>query len=677
MFDSIVDKINRTWVLLFCLFPFIIIGFCLGNMIVLVTLCIIWSVPVSLYVIDTFGSSSFSIERKIGYNISRGTMYLLAIQYSILTIALLEYHIVNIVNVLHSSWWTISIAVLVLSLYIAMNCYIIKGFLLSKYDDGKDVLMPIYRNEDLTKESKCVFEAAINYSTIVSKQQEEIKNLENIQIPVPEEPSDNNKTPFVNYLKNLSNVPKSHAEFATLEQFILSVADKSGFYDFGDNIIHNLDEMLHDGVSYAAGLKDIVIDAKSSFADYISHHDHDTTYKLLSNIKKCITSDVHSPKFKFDIAHSHGEYGHFSTVIKHVTKDIGKGGAETFFDSDQLDNLNEDFAEHFSQHIDDIANSIPTSVDIDVWDSDFDCDAHFPLITTAIEVFKLGSKSLDDDVDMGSAIGKSINKIGLTAGGAYLGGVLGTLVFPGIGTLVGSMIGGWLGKKGAHSINTAELKRLQNELSEQIEILQQAAKEAQNNIEQYQKETTLNISSIAKDKNIVFEDIKKDNPFEEYSQNTMLIAVSIIIRDYLKHIIKNCEDDPNITSNQIQQLRQYIPSNAQINRYPQESLGLLLSSQKYIKNNINEDYRYNSELMNEICLKTIVKSITILKSLQALWYNKIFVEYKDSIYSIMKESNEHIKEYVENVDKEKKRIDEELDKVERIKKEVENEAKTL
>ena len=342
-----------------------------------------------------------------------------------------------------------------------------------------------------------------------------------------------------------------------------------------------------------------------------------------------------------------------------------------------MDNLNEDFAEHFSQHIDDIANSIPTSVDIDVWDSDFDCDAHFPLITTAIEVFKLGSKSLDDDVDMGSAIGKSINKIGLTAGGAYLGGVLGTLVFPGIGTLVGSMIGGWLGKKGAHSINTAELKKLQNELSEQIEILQQAAKEAQNNIEQYQKETTLNISSIAKDKNIVFEDIKKDNPFEEYSQNTMLIAVSIIIRDYLKHIIKNCEDDPNITSNQIQQLRQYIPSNAQINRYPQESLGLLLSSQKYIKNNINEDYRYNSELMNEICLKTIVKSITILKSLQALWYNKIFVEYKDSIYNIMKESNEHIKEYVENVDKEKKRIDEELDKVERIKKEVENEAKTL
>lgn len=641
------------------------------------TLCIIWSVPVSLYVIDTFSPPSFSIERKIGYNISRGTMYLLAIQYSILTIALLEYHIVNIVNILHSPWWTISIAALVLSLYIAMNCYIIKGFLLSKYDDSKDVLIPICRNEDLTKESKCVFEAAINYSTIVSKYQEEIKNLENIQIPVPEEPSENNKTPFINYLKNLSNVPKSHAEFASLEQFILSVADKSGFYDFGDNIIHNLDEMLHDGVSYAAGLKDIVIDAKSSFADYISHQDHETTYKLLSNIKKCITSDIHSPKFKFDIAHSHGEYGHFSTIIKHVTKDIGKGGAATFFDSEQLDNLNEDFAEQFSQHIGDIANSIPTNVDIDVWDSDFDCNAHFPLITTAIEVFKLGSKGLDDDVNMGSAIGKSINKIGLTAGGAYLGGVLGTLVFPGIGTMIGSMIGGWLGKKGAHSINTAELKRLQNELSEQIEILQQAAKDAQNNIEQYQKETTLNISSIAKNKNIAFEDIKKDNPFEEYSQNTMLIAVSIIIRDYLKHIIKNCEDDSNITSMQIQQLRQYIPSNLQINRYPQESLGLLLSSQKYIKNNINEDYRYNSELMNEICLKAIVKSITILKSLQALWYNKIFVEYKDSIYNIMKESNEHIKKYVENVDKEKKRIDEELDKVERIKKEVEDEAKTL
>lgn len=657
--------------------PFIITGICLGNMTVLIAFCIIWSVPISLYVIDTFSPSSFSLEKKIGYNISRGIMYLLAIQYSILSIVLSEFHIVNIANLLRSSWWAIGIAVVVVFLYIVMNCYIIKGFLFSKYGENNEVPIPTFQSEDLTRESKCIFEVAVNYSTIVSKQQDEIKKLDEIQIPVPEEPSDSNKTPFFNYLNDLSNIPKSHAEFASLEQFILAVADKSGVYDFGGNIIENLKDMLQDGVSYAKGLMDIVTDAKDSFLDYISHHDHETTCKLLDNITKCISSDFDSSKFKFDMAYSHGEYGHLNTVIKHLTNNIGKGSTDTFFDSNQFDDLNEGFAEHFSEHIHDIASAMPTGVDIDVWDSSFDCDAHFPLITTTIEVFKLGSKSLDGDVNMGRAFEKSINKIGFTAGGVYIGGILGSLVFPGVGTMIGSMIGGWLGKAGAHSINTAELKRLQKELSDQIDLLQRTAEEAQINIEQYQKETTLNISSIAKEKNIVFENIKKDNPFEEYSQNTMLIAVSIIIKDYLKHIIESCEEDPNITLEQLRHLKQYIPSNLQINRYPQESLGLLLSSQKYIKNNFSEDYRYNSELMNEICLKTVVKSITILKSLHVLWYNKIFVEYKDLIYNIMQESNEQIKEYVENVDKEKKRIDEELDKAERIKKEVEDEAKTL
>ena len=111
--------------------------------------------------------------------------------------------------------------------------------------------------------------------------------------------------------------------------------------------------------------------------------------------------------------------------------------------------------------------------------------------------------------------------------------------------------------------------------------------------------------------------------------------------------------------------------------YPKESLGLLLSSQKYIGNNMEEDYRCNSALMNEICLSSIVKSIAVFKSLQAFWYNKIYTEYKSSIYKVMKESNGQIETYVENIDSEKKRIDDEVDKAEHIKKQVEDEAKTL
>lgn len=43
----------------------------------------------------------------------------------------------------------------------------------------------------------------------------------------------------------------------------------------------------------------------------------------------------------------------------------------------------------------------------------------------------------------------------------------------------------------------------------------------------------------------------------------------------------------------------------------------------------------------------------------------------------MKESNGQIETYVENIDSEKKRIEDEVDKAEHIKKQVEDEAKTL
>lgn len=559
-----------------------------------------------------------------------------------------------------------------------MNYLIISGFLFEKVHVQEDVKVPIFEKQDLFTETKCVFEATQSYSEIVSLHHMQMEELRGLSIPVPQEPSETNKTPFVDYLKELSDMPKSHASLASLEQFALAIADKSGLYDFGDKIIDNLQGLAKDGVDYVADLKDILLGSKESFADYLSHHDQETTYTLLDNIKHCIYSDFHGAKIKFDLSHAHGEYDKLGTVLKHLASDTGKGSVETFFDSDKLDEINHDFAEHFSEHIDDIASSMPTDVDIDIWNPDFNCDAHFPLITTAIETFKLGSKYFsDDDIDMESAFEKSATKIGMTASGAYLGSALGTLVFPGVGTMIGAMIGGWLGKKGAHSINTAELKRLQGELTNQIQVIQDTAKLAQENIQRYQEETTANISAIAHRANFAFQSIKEDDPFQSYSENTMLFATAIIFRDYIVQLICDLKNGDDTQRKHAQILEQYLPSNQQIQMFPQESLGLLLSSQKYISNNMEEDYRYNWSLMNEICLSSVVRSIAVLKSLQVLWYNKIYTEYKGSIYKVMKESNGQIETYVENIDSEKKRIDDEVDKAEHIKKQVEDEAKTL
>lgn len=676
--NAIVDRINKGWLLIICLLPFVCIGAYMNRMALTISLLLIWFTPITLFILDQIPKNLFDIEKKIGYEISRGAFYLLAIQYSVLSIAVFGYHIINFDRIQSSPLWIKLCATIIVLAYLLMNYLIISGFLFEKVHVQEDVKVPIFEKQDLSTETKCVFEAMQSYSEIVSLHHMQMEELRGLSIPVPQEPSETNKTPFVDYLKELSDMPKSHASLASLEQFALVIADKSGLYDFGDKIIDNLQGLAKDGVDYVVDLKDILLGSKESFADYLSHHDQETTYTLLDNIKHCIYSDFHGAKFRFDLSHAHGEYDKLGTVLKHLASDTGKGSVETFFDSDKLDEINHNFAEHFSEHIDDIASSMPTDVDIDIWNPDFNCDAHFPLITTAIETFKLGSKYFsDDDINMESAFEKSATKIGMTAGGAYLGSALGTLVFPGVGTMIGAMIGGWLGKKGAHSINTAELKRLQGELTNQIQVIQDTAKLAQENIQRYQEETTANISAIAHRANFAFQSIKEDDPFQSYSENTMLFATAIIFRDYIVQLICDLKNGDDTQRKHAQILEQYLPSNQQIQMYPQESLGLLLSSQKYISNNMEEDYRYNWSLMNEICLSSVVRSIAVLKSLQVLWYNKIYTEYKGSIYKVMKESNGQIETYVENIDSEKKRIDNEVDKAEHIKKQVEDEAKTL
>ena len=676
--NAIVDRINNGWLLFICLLPFVCIGAFMNRVALTISLLLIWFTPITLFILDQIPKNLFDIEKKIGYEISRGAIYLLAIQYSVLSIAILGYHIISFDRIQGCTLLVkLCTAVIVLA-YLLMNYLIIKGFLFTKNHSQEDIKAPKFETQNLSAEANCIYEATQSYSEIVSLHHMQMEDLRELSIPVPQEPSETNKTPFVDYLKELSDMPKSHASLASLEQFALAIADKSGLYDFGDKIIDNLQGLAKDGLDYVVDLKDILLGSKESFADYLSHHDQETTHTLLDNIKHCIYSDFHGAKFRFDLSHAHGEYDKLGTVLKHLASDTGKGSVETFFDSDKLDEINHNFVEHFSEHIDDIASSMPTDVDIDIWNPDFNCDAHFPLITTAIETFKLGSKYFsDDDINMESAFEKSATKIGMTAGGAYLGSALGTLVFPGVGTMIGAMIGGWLGKKGAHSINTAELKRLQDELSKQIQVIQDTAKLAQENIQRYQEETTANISTIAHRENESFQSIKDDDPFECYSEDTMLFATVIILRDYIAQLISDLKNGDETQRKHAQVLEQYIPSNQQIKMYPKESLGLLLSSQKYIGNNMEEDYRCNSALMNEICLSSIVKSIAVFKSLQAFWYNKIYTEYKSSIYKVMKESNGQIETYVENIDSEKKRIDDEVDKAEHIKKQVEDEAKTL
>ena len=676
MFDKVIDKINDGWLLLFCIVPFAICGYIINDIFTNIAISLCWAIAIICFIIRALIDSGYGLYGLKKYEISQGTINLLAIQYSILSIVEIKYHIFN--SLWQSSGPLLRVILGVACvLYLIMNVAVWLGFVVKKKDDPKRIVIPQYKNQDIPKDAACVFSALDSFEDIINGHIREMDKLENLKIPVPEEPSEENKAPFVDYLQSLSNLPKTHPEFAALEQFVLMVADKSHLYDFGEDLSHSLVGMAKDGWGYAEGLKDLLIDTKCSVADYISNPTKETSLALWHNIQHCMQHDIHGAKFHLDIEHARGLWGKVGTLLKHSASDTGKGAFETFFNDDAFHDLNANFAEQFSEHLDDIASSIPTDIDLDVWDPDFNADAHFPMISTAIELCRLGAKYADGDVDMEKAAAKSGVKIGMTAGGAYLGGVIGSFLFPGVGTAVGAMIGGWLGRFGANKINKAETKRLQGELEDQVKRIELRAEEAKQNIEQYQRLTAENITDVAQRESENFEELKHDSPLAGYSEKSMLQAVSIIAKEYLVHFIHEEENKfGTIKEEELSKLKKYLPSADQIKVYPKESLGLILSSQKYIRDHFKEDYRYNSELMNEICISSVVQKMSLTKTLQTLWYNQVFNDYKASIANIMQKSNDYIKAYVDNVDIEKQAIDEEIARAEDIKKELEKEMKT-
>lgn len=676
MSDKIIDKINDGWFLLFCIVPFAICGYIINDILTNIAISVCWAVAIICFIIRSMIDSGYDLFGLKNYEISQGTINLLAIQYSILSIVEIKYHVLT--SLWQSSGSLLRFILCVAGvLFLIMNVAVWFGFVVKKKDDPKRIVTPKYNTHDIPKDAACVFSALDSFEAIIQGHKEEMDKLEELVIPVPEEPSEENKAPFVDYLQSLSSLPKSHPEFAALEQFALMVADKSHLYDFGEELSHSLVDMVKDGWDYAGSLKDLLIDTKCSVVDYISNPTKETSLSLWHNIQHCMQHDIHGAKFHLDIEHARGLWGKVGTVLKHSASDTGKGAFETFFNEEAFHDLNANFAEQFSEHLDDIASSIPTDIDMDVWAPDFNADAHFPMISTAIELCRLGSKYADGDVDMEKAATKSGVKIGMTAGGAYLGGVIGSFLFPGVGTAVGAMIGGWLGRFGANKINKAETKRLQGELEDQVKRIEERAEEAKQNIEQYQHQTAERITDVAQRESENFEELKHESPLAEYSDKSILQAVSIIAKEYLVHFIHEAEDKYGDSKEaETSYLKKYLPSADQIKEYPKESLGLILSSQKYIRDNFEEDYRYNSELMNEICISSVVQKMSLTKTLQALWYNQVFNDYKSSVANIMQKSNDYIEEYVDNVDLEKQAIDAEVARAEEIKIELEKEMKT-
>lgn len=674
MSDKIISKINEGWLMLFCIVPFAICGYILNDVFVNIAISVFWTIAVICYIIRILIDCGYGIKGFKDYEISQGTINLLAIQYTTLSIVEIKYHI--FASLWHSSGIFLRVILFFAGLlFLIVNVAVWLGFVVKKKNKQNNIIIPEYNAQDIPKDATCVLTALDSFEDVINEHMAEMERLSNLTIPVPNKSSELNKAPLVDYIQTLSDLPNSHSEFAAFEQFALMVVDKSRLNDFGEELSHSLGEIVKDGYDYAGGLKELLIETKNSFGDYISNRSEETTHAILKNFRRCLQHDIHSAKFHYDFDHAKGVWGKLGTVFKHITSDFGKGTFKTFFNEDDMRGLNEVFGSKFEEHMEDIASSLSTDIDIDVWDPDYNAEAHFPMISTAVELCRLGIKYTDGDVDMEKAFTKSGTKIGMTAGGAWIGAAIGSLL-PGAGTVVGAMIGGWLGRLGANKINKAETKRLQGELEEQIKRFEMRVEDAKHNIVQYQSQTIENITYVAYQERDNFEELKQESPLACYAKNTMLQAVLIIEKDYLEQFINDVENQYETNDEDISKLRSFLPSAEQIKNYPQECLELILSSQKYIRNHFKEDYRYNAELINEICISSVLQKICLTKTLQALWYNQVFNDYKTAVANVMQKTNDYIKDYVDKVGVEKQAIDKEVAIAEEIKRKLEMEMKT-
>lgn len=689
MSERVANKINEGLALILFMLPFIIWGTHVEDAGTTIVLAAIWAFPLLIYCFDWLlialsheGKGEVLINRvnHSKFILSRLSLYLLLFTWSLIVILLDHYRILSrerLGGVLHNSSIVGLIGLVVLlAVFVYANIYIFCGFVIERRTQNELIPeKPAVDYDSIPAEGKCLMESLDCFTKVIKEHQSDNGLIQSLQIPSYKGNVKDSKAPFMDYLNKLSAIPRSHPELASLEQFLLMVADNSGVNELMDSVGTNLQGLANDGVEYAKGLKDLLGETKDAVANFAHHPDSETCHNLLKNIAQSIDNDIHRPYFRFGFSHASGEYGKLGFAVKHLFQDMGKGAFKTFFDESSFHELNEDFVNTFSEHIDDIASSLPTDVEVDIWDPDFDGSAHFPVITTIIEAVKLGDKYMDGTVDMEKAFEKSATKVGLTAGGVYLGSIIGSFICPGAGTAIGAMLGGWLGRKGAKEINTSDLKELQNEFLEQSQHLKQRVEEAKNNIELYQHNANENIVGVVERESVRFEELKNVNPINNYDESASYKAVSIIVRDYLKSIVDAQEKQSKRMD--LSRLKSYIPTIEQISKYPQESLALKLSSKEYINQNCHVDSYCSFDVINEVCLSKIVTDISLAETLQTVWYNQIYNEYKNAISTILVDSNNSIEEYVKLVQQEKTAIDSEVKKAEEIKKRVEEEAKTL
>lgn len=539
-----------------------------------------------------------------------------------------------------------------------------------KYD-----IKPLYEKKyKETANVRKLKSAFYSLDNLILRLKEEEEALGQLEIPVPAMPTETNPAPYMDYVKEISEIGKSHNKVASLEQLLLSVTSFPNLDGWSSSLLTTFKAMGHVPATAGGGIASAVKSMKS----FVHHPDNETSSELMTNIIERLKESGHSQFFKMKLMHSHNKFG---TLFNECLKDAGKGTADTFVPDDLGSKIHdslgdaegafEELFHHFIPEFD-----LPGD---EMFETGFDFDGHFPIITTAREVFKNIGRYNDSDVDMGTSIQHSLTKVAGVAGGAGIGALIGSVVFPGVGTVIGSMIGGWLGRSGATKLNAAEFERLKSEFESEKNELDRLISSAQESIKNKQICVNTAISEKAVKCNEDYKKSQQISPLSEFNIGLLQKAVFILIYDY----VWDCAE-------------QYSPKNKICDNEKYTALLNILPTRYEMANHEDYLFRTLSEIdcmistgyikepqfmeLHRICTvfqQVIMAHALSLQALHLVWMEQTRLLYTSSVRQVTETMESEFEGLNNHVKQQEAIVKNQSDKCERLAKAANDEAKTL
>ena len=518
-------------------------------------------------------------------------------------------------------------------------------------EDIIPVVKPIVRHK-LSCEGECLLAVIRELDQLLDDNRKANEKISKLVIPVPENLESGNMTPFVDYIKELSELPnafskisdeptrKSETLTTPMEQFMYSMCQATHFDNFSPNLISAMGKLADAKSIIAENFRDDMVRYGHDMNHFFHHiGDADSWIRIFNGTANQLE---HSANSSFTIARG---------LMKRTAKESGKFAAQTagmdgikgffsaFIDDETLQHIHniEDLAISAAKEF---AEGLVPTIDLDIWHPDFDLGGHFPLVKVGVEGLNLIKKGEQGDVNMMKALQNSATRVGGAWGGATLGLAIGTLICPGVGTVLGPMIGGWLGNLSANAVIVEAVKEKQERLKRWIDELHDLGKQAQTNIENCQNDTAKEIMEVSTEQANNFREIKESDPVNEDEAYSIFMSVGIILKDYIKSFIEELKtSDTDSYYKEKSKLESFLPTTNQLKLYPEDSVQLLLSAQTYIQEHFTENQYYNYGLSINTTMESATSSLILMKYLEVIWLTEIYNAYSNGVNELLTVAN--------------------------------------